>query len=92
MTNLQQLYAERERLKRQKVTGVASAMKIHQEISKIQKEIDYYELGDSISRAQIQEELAEIEVLQVEINRLTAVVAERRRLLAAMVFGKHTAI
>lgn len=92
MTNLQQLYAERERLKRQKVTGVASSMKIHQEISKIQEEIEYYELGDSISRVQIQEELAEIEVLQEEINRLTADVAERRHLLAAMVFGKHTAI
>ena len=92
MTNLQQLYAERERLKRQKATGVASAMKRHQEISKIQKEIDYYELGDNISRAQIQEELAEIELLQVEINRLTAVVAERRRILTANVFGEHTAI
>ena len=51
MTNLQQLYAERERLKRQKVTGVASSMKIHQEISKIQEEIEYYELGDSISES-----------------------------------------
>ena len=92
MTNLQQLYAERERLKRQKATGVASAMKRHQEVSKIQEEIDYYELGETISRAQIQEELAEIELLQVEINRLTTVVAERKRLLAANVFGEHTAI
>ena len=92
MTNLQQLYAERERFKRQKATGVASAMKRHQEISEIQKEIEYYELGENISRAQIQEELAEIELLQVEINRLTAVVAERRRLLAANVFGENTAI
>ncbi|WP_172370783.1 hypothetical protein [Sporosarcina jiandibaonis] len=92
MTNLQQLYAERERLKRQKATGVASAMKRHQEIEKLQKEIDYYELGDNISRAQIQEELAEIETLQEEVNRLTAVVAERRRVLAAKVFGEHTAI
>jgi hypothetical protein len=92
MTNLQQLYAEHERLKRQKATGVASAIKRHQEITKIQKEIEYYELGDSISREQIQEELAEIELLQVEVNRLTEVVAERRRLLAAKVFGEHTAI
>ena len=92
MTNLQQLYAERERLKRQNATGVASAMKRHQEVSKIQKEIDYYELGENISRAQIQEELAEIELLQVEIDRLTAVVAERRRVLAANVFGEHAAI
>jgi hypothetical protein len=42
MTNLQQLYAEHERLKRQKATGVASAIKRHQEITKIQKEIEYY--------------------------------------------------
>ena len=92
MTNLQQLYAERERLKRQKATGVASAMKRHQEISKLQQEIEYYELGETISRTQIQEELAEIELLQVEIDRLTAIVAERRRLLAAHVFGGNTAI
>ena len=82
MTNLQQLYAERERLKRQKATGVASAMKRHQEISKLQQEIEYYELGETISRAQIQEELAEIELLQVEIDRLTAVVAERKRVIS----------
>ena len=89
MTNLQQLYAERERLKRQKATGVSSAMKRHSEISKIQQEIDYYELGETISRAQIQEELAEIQLLQEEIDRLTAVVAERKRVLSAHVFGEY---
>ena len=92
MTNLQLLYAERERLKRQEVTGVASAMKRQQEISKLQQEIEYYELGDSISRAQIQEELAEIELLQVKINRLMAVVAERKHALSATVFGEHAVI
>ena len=67
-------------------------MKRLQEISKLQQEIDYYELGETISRAQIQEELAEIELLQGEIDRLTAVVAERKRSLAAHVFGGHAAI
>ena len=59
---------------------------------KLQKEIDYYELGDNISRKHIQEELAEIETIQEEVNRLTAVVADRRRKLMENVFGAHAVI
>ncbi|MBO1911632.1 hypothetical protein [Sporosarcina sp. 6E9] len=92
MKKLQQLYAERERLKGREATGVAGAMLRHQKISQVEKEIAYYELGDSISRAEIQEELAEIESLQAEIDRLTAVVTERRRILKTSVFGGHAAI
>ena len=44
------------------------------EISKVQEKSEYYELGDSISKAQILEELAGINLLQAEIDRLTTVV------------------
>ena len=92
MTKLQQLYEEQSRLNAQKVTGSAGAMQRHQKTSKIEQEIDYYELGDSISRKHIQEELAEIETFQEEVNRLTAIVSDRRRKLIVNVFGEHTTI
>ena len=92
ITNLQQLYADREKLKAQKVTGYAGAMQRHQKVSKLQKEIDYYELGDAISRTRIQDEMVEIDFIQEEINRLKAVVAEKRSILMGNVFGEHTSI
>ena len=92
MTKLEQLYEEQSRLNSQKVTGSASAMEKHQRKSNLQKEIDYYELGDNISRKHIQEELAEIETMQEEVNRLTAVVADKKRKLMENVFGAHAVI
>lgn len=92
MTKLEQLYAKQKQLEEQQVTGVAAAMQRYQRNSQLQKEIDYYELGDTISREEIQVELAEITRIQEEINRLTAVVDEKKRKLKASVFGEHTAL
>ena len=89
MTKLQELYEQREQLQAKKVTGYASAVKRHHEIAKLQKEIDYFEQGDSISRARVQEDLNEIETLQQEINRLTIQVGEKKRKLMVNVFGEY---
>ena len=67
-------------------------MQRRNEKQKLQKEIDYYELGDSISRMHIPEGLAEIELIQDGVNRLTAVVAERRRKLMENVFWENVVI
>lgn len=87
MTNLEMLYAEQRRLKRQQPTSTASAMGRHQKLAQVQREIDYYELGDTISRSKIQSELAKIEELQNEIDRLTSFVDEKRKQLMTNVFG-----
>jgi len=92
MIKLEQLYEERNRLNTREVTGFAGAMQRHRKREKIQEEINYYELGDNISRKHIQKELAEIETIQGEVNRLTAVVEERRRKLMVNVFGANTVI
>lgn len=92
MTKLKELYEEREKIEGRKVTGTAGSMHKLQKLRKLQKEIDYYELGDTISRAEIQKELAEIEVLQGEIDRLSEVVAERRRVLKQSIFGAYAGI
>ncbi|MDS9471437.1 hypothetical protein [Sporosarcina pasteurii] len=79
-------------MKEQEVTGAASSIQRHHKLAQLQKEIDYYELGDTISRKDIQVKLAEIEGIQEEINRLTAVVEEKRRTLLTHVFGEQTII
>ena len=92
MTTLQELYAERKQLETKEVTGYAGAMLRHQKLEELQKEIDYYELGDVISRTQIQGDLNEIESLQEEIDRLQAEVTEKRSVLMASIFGEHATI
>ncbi|AOV07524.1 hypothetical protein [Sporosarcina ureilytica] len=92
MTKLEQLNAEQKKWMEKKVTGSASAIARHHKIAQSQKEIDYYELGDTISRAAIQVKLAEIGEIQGEIKRLTAVVEEKRRTLITHVFGEQTII
>ena len=65
MMKLQQLYAEQGRLKERKATGFAGMVQRHQKNSKLQKEIDYYELDDSISREEIQAELKKIVLYRI---------------------------
>lgn len=81
------LYAEKRRLTKQQPTSTVSAMGRHQKLAQVQEEIDYYELGDTISRTEIQDELEEITGLQEEIDRLTRIVKEKRRKLMTNVFG-----
>lgn len=92
MTKLKELYKEREQIEGRKITGTAGSMQKLQKLRELQKEIDYYELGDTLSKTEIQKELAEIEVLQVEIDRLTEVVAERRRVLKKTIFRAYAGI
>lgn len=92
MTKLKELYEEREKIEGRKITGTAGSMHKLKKLRTLQKEIDYYELGDTLSKSEIQKELAEIEVLQVEIDRLTKVVAERRCVLKKTIFGAYTGI
>lgn len=92
MTNLEMLYAEQRQIKKQQPTSTASAMSRHQKLAKVQREIEYYELGDTISRTEIQEELEEIKGLQKEIDRLTWIVREKRENLVTNVFGDQEII
>lgn len=92
MTKLDQLYTKLTELEEQHVTGVASSMHRHHKMAQLQQEIDYYELGDTISREEIQVELAEMEEIQKEINRLTSVLDEKRQKLITNVFGSQSII
>ncbi|MCG7344795.1 hypothetical protein MHZ92_11670 [Sporosarcina sp. ACRSL] len=89
MTRLQELYRQLEEVMDRQPTGSASATLRHHQVADLRREIDYYELGDMIPRAYIQQEVAEINALQEEIDRLSALQAEKKRNLMNTVFGEH---
>ncbi|MHA6261161.1 hypothetical protein ACXYMX_14840 [Sporosarcina sp. CAU 1771] len=92
MTKLQELYTEQKELKERKATSTAGAMQRHQQLANVQREIDYYEQGDSISKAYIQEKVDEISTIQKEIDLLTGTLTEKKRILNEVVFGGHISL
>ncbi|MFD1928849.1 hypothetical protein ACFSFY_12480 [Sporosarcina siberiensis] len=89
MTRLKELYDQLKNVQKRQPTGTASAMQRHQHVAELQRKIDYYEQGDTISRTFIQQEMAEIHAVQQEIDKLTAVKEDKKRALMKNVFGEH---
>lgn len=89
MTILKKLYSKQESLSKKKATGSASAMKLHRDRKAVQEEIDYYELGDSLSKETIQKELKEIQTLEKKISHLTEELNDKKQSLNRYIYGNH---
>lgn len=92
MTTLEELYAKQNALKDKEVTGFASSMKRKVMMDELQKEIEYYERGDVITRTEIQADLAEMKKIHEEINRLNYSLNEKKQKLWTKVFGEQSIV
>ena len=87
MANVKELQEKKKQLEQKKVTSWRSAMLRNHELQIIQERIDYALLGDTISRAVVQEKLSTIEELETKIAELTKELHERKYELNKYVFG-----
>lgn len=87
MANVKELQEKKKQLEQKKVTSWTSAMLRNHELQVIQERIDYALLGDTVSRAFVQEKLSTIEELETKIAELTNELYERKMELNKYVFG-----
>lgn len=87
VANVKELQEKKKQLEQKKVTSWTSAMLRNHELQVIQERIDYALLGDTVSRAFVQEKLSTIEELETKIAELTNELYERKMELNKYVFG-----
>lgn len=87
MANVKELQEKKKQLEQKKVTSWTSAMLRNHELQVIQERIDYALLGDTVSRAFVQEKLSTIEELETKIAELTNELYVRKMELNKYVFG-----
>src|SRR5699024_1659705 len=87
VANVKELQEKKKQLEQKKVTSWTSAMLRNHELQVIQERIDYALLGDTVSRAFVQEKLSTIEELETKIAELTNELHERKYELNKYVFG-----
>lgn len=92
MNILEELYARKKEVEQQKINSMASSMLRRQKLNRIQREIDYYEQGDEISRNAVQQQLAEIDKLQKQIDQLAVDLANKKTTLLNDVFGEGASL
>lgn len=87
VANVKELQEKKKQLEQKKVTSWTSAMLRNHELQVIQERIDYALLGDTVSRAFVQEKLSTIEELETKIAELTNELYVRKMELNKYVFG-----
>lgn len=89
MDKLTELYKEKEIIQKRVPQSWAGAQKRHLELAKVEQEIAYYEEGDTISKASVQESIEEIKQLEAEKELLNQSIHQKKKDLNKLIFGTY---